>query len=184
MSITLVVLGVCAAASLWAWGQGQQLQWTRWGLVPYRIRLHGEWYRFLTSIFFHADVTHLLVNSIVFYSFGSVMERYYGPLMYSLLLGAGTVGSGLLTYLRYHHNPHHVSIGLSGVVNAVLFAFILHNPKATLLIFFFLPLPAWLFALLYLLYSLYEARRGQGIVNHWAHLGGAAAGLVFAYLQP
>jgi membrane associated rhomboid family serine protease len=73
-----------------------------------------------------------------------------------------------------------VSIGLSGVVNAVLFAFILHHPETKLLVFFFFPLPAWLFALLYVAYSFYEAKRGVGMVNHWAHLGGAMAGVIFA----
>lgn len=108
------------------------------------------------------------------------MERYYGEKLYLLLLLAGVAGSGLLTYLRYRNNPYHVSIGLSGVVNAVLFSFIVLYPKATLLVWF-IPMPAWVFAVLYLIYSLYEAYRGQSYVNHWAHLGGAAAGVIFAF---
>ncbi|GIV23681.1 MAG: hypothetical protein KatS3mg025_1340 [Bacteroidia bacterium] len=148
--------------------------------MPYRV-LRGEWHRLLTSIFFHADLTHLLVNAIVFLSFGRVMEAYYGPEKYIGLLLTGLLGSGLLTLWRYQRSPQHVSIGLSGVVNAVLFAFILHNPTAKLLIFFLLPMPAWLFALLYIAYSVYEGQNERGYVNHWAHIGGAAAGIIFAY---
>lgn len=180
MVITLVVVGGCAVASLWGWAGGTSY-WYRWGLMPQQV-LRGEWYRLFTSVFFHADLTHLLVNAIVFLSFGKVMETYYGLEKYIGLLVAGTLGSGLLTIWRYQDRPQHVSIGLSGVVNAVLFAFILHNPTAKLLVFFLLPMPAWLFALLYVTYSLFEGQSERSYVNHWAHIGGAAAGIIFALL--
>lgn len=184
MRLTLLVLFACVGASLWAWGSHPQSVWLRWGLIPYRLRHYAEWYRVLTATLFHADFMHLLLNAVVFYSFGSTLERQYGRGLYALLLLAGALGSALADYWRYKDNPQHVSIGLSGVVNAVLFAFILHYPKAQLLVFGLLPLPAWLFALLYLAYSLYAAHQGRDYVNHWAHLGGAAAGIVFAYLLP
>lgn len=170
----------CIGASVWAWGLSTEEVWRWWSLRPHRMKHHQEWYRALTSVFFHADWMHLGVNLFVFYSFGRQMEQFYGEYVYLGLLLAGAAGSALFTYLWYAENPYHSSIGLSGVVNAVVFAFILHNPKATLLVFLLLPLPAWVFALLYLAYSFYEARRGQGYLNHWAHIGGAAAGIVFA----
>lgn len=147
------------------------------------MKHHQEWYRALTGVFLHANWIHLAVNLFVFYSFGRQMERFYGEELYLGLLLAGAAGSALATYLQYADNPYHLSIGLSGVVNAVVFAFILHNPKATLLVFLLLPLPAWLFALLYLAYSFYEARRGGSYINHWAHIGGAAAGIFFAAIR-
>ncbi|MCX8111664.1 MAG: rhomboid family intramembrane serine protease [Bacteroidia bacterium] len=179
MSLTELVLGISILTSTWAWISHPQVRWSHWGLSPYLVRTQGEWYRFITSPFFHADLFHLLLNGLVFYSFGRQMELYYGRPLYAGLLLVGAAGSGAATYFRYKDNPHHLSIGLSGVVNAVVFSFIVLYPKATLLVWF-LPLPAWLFALLYLGYSVYEARRGQGYVNHWAHLGGAASGIIFA----
>lgn len=181
MNLTVAVIIACAGASLWAWSGQSQSIWRQWGLAPYVIRTRQEWYRLFTSVFFHADFFHLLLNGFVFYSFGSQMEQYYRGGLYVLLLLTGVMGSGLATYLIYRDNPYHLSIGLSGVVNAVLFSFIVLRPRATLLVWF-LPLPAWLFALLYLAYSLYEARRGQSYINHWAHLGGAAAGVIFAVI--
>ncbi|MCS7189477.1 MAG: rhomboid family intramembrane serine protease [Bacteroidia bacterium] len=182
MQLTLLVAIGCVAVSLWAWRDNTQYYWHQWGFVPYRIAHNKEWYRFFTSIFFHSDWIHLLVNLLVFYSFGSSVERYYGKVLYAALLAAGIMGSGLATYIRYRKNPAHVSIGLSGVVNAVLFAFIVHNPQSTLLVFLVLPLPAWIFALIYIFYTIYEARRGMSVMNHWAHLGGAAAGMAFGYI--
>jgi len=179
VSLTTAVLILCGAASLWGWSGPTTTIWGRWGLAPYYMQRYNEWYRLITSVFFHADFFHLLLNGFVFYSFGSQMERHYGAELYLLLLLAGALGSGLLTYVRYKDNPYHISIGLSGVVNAVVFSFVALYPQATLLVWF-IPMPAWVFAILYLLYSLYEARRGQSYVNHWAHLGGAAAGVIFA----
>ncbi len=184
MSLTLLIILLSAGASLWAWSQDPEKAWGQWGFSPYRIRLYGEWYRFFTSVFFHADWTHLLLNALVFYSFGTAMERFYHKGPYLLLLGVGALASGAVTYWRYRQNPHHLSIGLSGVVNAAVFAFILNNPRTTLLVFLVLPMPAWLFALLYLAYSFYEGKQGRGLVNHWAHLGGALGGIIFAILVP
>lgn len=178
--LTVAMLVGCIGASLWAWSAYPEKVWSQWGLRPYRIKHYQEWYRVLTSVFLHADWMHLGVNLLVFYSFGRRMEGIYGEGLYLALLLVGVAGSALVTYLKYEDNPYHSSIGLSGVVNAVVFAFILHNPKATLLLFLLLPMPAWLFALLYLAYSFYEARQGKGYINHWAHIGGAAAGILFA----
>lgn len=184
MSLTLLLILLSAGASLWAWSQDPEKVWEKWGLAPYRIRLYNEGYRFFTSIFFHADWTHLLLNALVFYSFGTAMERFYHKGPYLLLLLIGALASGAFTYWRYRENPYHLSIGLSGVVNAAVFAFILNNPGATLVVFFVLPVHAWLFALLYLAYSVYEGQQGRGRVNHWAHLGGALGGIIFALLMP
>lgn len=182
--LTIAVLIGCVFASVWAWSSDTAAIWLRWSFRPYCIKHYHEWYRALTSVFFHADWAHLAVNLFVFYSFGQKMERHYGGEVYMALLLVGAAGSALITYLQYADNPYHLSIGLSGVVNAVVFAFILHHPKAKLLVFLLLPLPAWLFALLYLAYSFYEARWGRGLINHWAHIGGAAAGIVFAAFVP
>jgi len=168
---------------VWAWTDKPEHVWEKWGLAPYRIRFYNEWYRFFTSIFFHANSVHFFLNAIVFYSFGTQVERFYHAGPYLLLLLVGALSSGALTYWRYHRNPYHLSIGLSGVVNATVFAFILNHPQATLLVFFVLPVPAWLFALLYLAYSFYEGQQGRGLVNHWAHVGGALGGIIFALLM-
>jgi membrane associated rhomboid family serine protease len=64
----------------------------------------------------------------------------------------------------------------------VLFAFILLAPWTKIYVFFALPVPAIIYALLYTGYSIYMDRRGQGNVNHSAHLWGAAYGVIFTVL--
>ncbi|MEN2992742.1 MAG: rhomboid family intramembrane serine protease [Bacteroidia bacterium] len=183
MGLTEGVIGACILLSFWAWAQEEpDTLWIKWGLSPYAVWDYSEWYRLFTSVFFHDGILHLLVNSLVFYSFGRPVELYYGWKVYLALLITGALASGLLTLWMYKKDPRHLSIGLSGVVNAVLFAYILNYPWATLLLFGLLPLPAWVFALLYVGYSLYAALQERSFVNHWAHLGGALGGLAFAYL--
>jgi membrane associated rhomboid family serine protease len=92
------------------------------------------------------------------------------------------VVSILPTYLRNRANPAYRSLGASGAVSAVLFAFILLRPWSTILVFFF-PLPAVIYAALYVAYTFYMERRGRDNVNHSAHLWGAAYGVAFTVLM-
>jgi membrane associated rhomboid family serine protease len=73
------------------------------------------------------------------------------------------------------------SLGASGAVSAVLFSFILLAPWQTLYVFFF-PLPAIIFAVLYLTYTAYMSKKGGDQINHSAHLWGAIYGIVFTMI--
>jgi membrane associated rhomboid family serine protease len=68
-------------------------------------------------------------------------------------------------------------------VSAVLFSSILLDPWGLILLFLVVPVPAFVFAGLYLWYSIWMDRRGGDNVNHSAHLWGAAYGMGFALVQ-
>lgn len=179
MSITLVTIAVTCLVSFAAFNNAALTQ--RLLLWPPAIR-RGELFRLLTYGLVHADVSHLAFNMITLYFFGRVME----PLFVEYLGAAGYVGfyvgalvvSILPSYLRHRDDPNYRSLGASGAVSAVLFAFILVQPWAMLYVFF-VPMPAIVFAALYTGYSIYMDRSGKGNVNHGAHLWGAAYGVVF-----
>ncbi len=130
----------------------------------------------------HADFAHLLFNMFTFFSFGAYMERIFaariGYLGYALFYAAGIVISAVPSYLRHRNDANYRSLGASGAVSAVLFAFIVLRPWATLLIFA-IPVPAILFAVIYLAYTIYMDRRQTDRINHSAHLWGAAYGVLF-----
>jgi membrane associated rhomboid family serine protease len=88
------------------------------------------------------------------------------------------VVSILPTYLKHQKDPNYRSLGASGAVSAVLFAFILINPWARIGVFF-IPMPAIVFAVLYIGYSIWMDKRGGDNINHGAHLAGAAFGVLF-----
>ena len=88
------------------------------------------------------------------------------------------VGGNLLALFFHRNNPIYSAVGASGGVSGVLFASIVILPKMMLGIFFVIPMPAWLFAILYLGYSVYGVQKQLGNIGHEAHLGGAVVGLV------
>jgi membrane associated rhomboid family serine protease len=148
-----------------------------------------EYSRFLSCAWVHADFTHLLVNLIVLYGFGEAMEGEFnafypgwGSIIYLLLFSVSVVGANVTTYLKHKNNPSYRSVGASGGVSGVLFAYILAFPTSQLYLYFLIPIPALVFGVLYTIYSLYMAKKNRDHVNHEAHITGALTGIIVAVL--
>ena len=157
-------------------------------LWPPAIDKRHEYYRLASYGVVHADLPHLAFNLITLYFFGGYVEQVYlqayGQLAYVAFYVAALVASILPTYLTHRHDPRYRSLGASGAVSAVLFAFILFEPWRWIGVFF-IPVPAIVFAALYIAYSVWAQRKGEDNVNHSAHLWGAAFGVaVTAVLVP
>ena len=151
---------------------------------PPGITSRHQYYRFITCGLIHADYMHLLFNMFTLYFFGRAMEVRFmedlGLPRYSfLILYVGALIFSLLpTYFKHRNDYDYRSLGASGAVCAVLFSFILLQPWTTIYVFFF-PVPAIIYALLFLGYSVYMSRKGGGYINHDAHFYGALFGIVF-----
>ncbi|MEZ5013446.1 MAG: rhomboid family intramembrane serine protease [Chitinophagales bacterium] len=155
---------------------------------PFAVRERGEWYRFITSGFIHADIMHLAINMFVLYSFGEILERYYLPALFGnwaklflvFLYFGGMIAADIPAYFRHRHDATYRALGASGAVSAVLFAVILIGPFQGSIRLFFLPIdiPPLVFGVLYLLYSAFMARRRMDNVGHEAHLVGALFGFI------
>ncbi|MBZ0087750.1 MAG: rhomboid family intramembrane serine protease [Thermomonas sp.] len=188
LSVNLIIVGLTVLVSWRAFNDRSLLE--RLLLWPPAVQRRHQYDRLLTYGFVHADWTHLLFNMITLWSFGSAVERVYSawfsPLGYVLFYLSAIVVSILPTFIVQRNNPAYRSLGASGGVSAVLFAFILFDPWSTLIIFPLpIPIPAILFAVLYVGYSLWMDRRGGDNVNHSAHLWGAAYGVLLTLaLQP
>lgn len=146
---------------------------------PVRIRERREYYRFITSGFVHGDFAHLAFNMFTLYFFGSVAEHMFTPMFYIGFYLAALVVSDIPSYFKHRHTYAYRSIGASGAVSAIVFASILPDPWATIGIFGIIPMPAILYAVLYILYCIYASRRGIGNINHDAHLWGGLFGWAF-----
>jgi len=118
------------------------------------------------------------------YFFGSEMESRYSQdlglphYIYVILYVGALIVSVLPSYFKHRHDYDYRSLGASGAVCAVLFAFILMKPWVTILVFF-IPVPAIIYALLFLGYSMYMSKKGGGYINHDAHFWGALFGIIF-----
>ena len=152
---------------------------------PPAISMQHQYYRFLTCGLIHADFMHLAFNMFTLYFFGTALENYYmGELglqhyYYPILYFTALIAANIPTYIKRKDDYNYRSLGASGAVCAVLFAFILIRPWDTVAIFSIIKLPAVIYAALFLGYSVYMSRRGGDNVNHDAHLWGALFGILF-----
>ena len=155
-------------------------------LRPYWLVRRGQWHTLLSSGLVHADFGHLLLNMLTFWFFAFPLERAIGTTRFLLLYLLALVVSDVNTWLKHRREPEYGSLGASGAIAAVLFASIVYFPNQSLFIIPIpVPIPAFLFAVLYVGYSIWMDRRGGGNVNHSAHLWGAAYGVLFTVLlQP
>jgi membrane associated rhomboid family serine protease len=190
-NITLVIVLVTTLISILAFRRKELLY--RFDLAPYKVKHHRQFYRILSHAFLHADYLHLAINMLVLYSFGTGIERIFaglqeqgvifsGSLSFILLYLLSVVLASVTTVIRYRDDPGYSSIGASGAVSAVVFAYIFFAPLQKIYFYAVLPIPGILFGVLYLGYSSYMSRRNTDNVNHSAHFWGAVVGFLFPLL--
>lgn len=152
-------------------------------LRPYRTVRSKTWYELLTSGFLHANIGHLFVNMFTLYFFGPVMEGVLGSGYFLGLYLSGLIAAGIPSIVKFKDDPNYATLGASGAVGSVLFAFIFLFPMEKIyLLLIPIPIPAFVFAILYLFYSMYASKQERGKINHEAHVAGALWGIVYLLL--
>lgn len=152
----------------------------RLGFNAYRIWYQREWYRLFSSMLVHGDFLHLLFNLFTFYFFSKALDLYLREIHYLLIFLGGHLVSHLLDLVNQKQAPHYYSIGASGGVSALVFSYVAIDPTAMFLVFF-IPMPAFLFAILFLAYTIYGTRQSTAI-NHYAHLLGSLYGFFITFV--
>lgn len=148
---------------------------------PPAIRERREYYRFVSHGLIHADGQHLLFNMFTLYFFGRYFESFLagrvGTVGYLIFYAIAIVVAIIPTYYQNLNNRQYRSLGASGAVSAVLFAFILLNPWSLIFIFF-IPCPAIIYGVAYIAYTIWMERQRRDNINHSAHLWGAIYGMI------
>lgn len=186
LSVNLLIIAVTCIVSFMAFSNARLID--RLILWPPAITRGKEYWRLATCGLIHADPPHLLFNMITLYFFGRLMESFFvpriGAIGYLLFYVGGLVASSLPSWYEHRGDSAYRSLGASGAVSAVLFAFILLMPWATIYVIV-VPVPAVIYAVLYLAYTIYMDRQRTDRINHSAHLWGAVYGIVVtALIEP
>ena len=190
MSITLAIIILTCLISFSAFNKEKLID----DLIfyPPAITYRKQYYRFFTCGLIHADFIHLAFNMYGLYIFGTAVENMFlqifnekGKLLYLLMYVTALFFCLLPTYTKHKEDGNYQSLGASGAVSAVIFAFIFLDPLRKMGIIF-LPeqwmIPGFIFGLIYIVLSSYFDKRGQGNINHSAHIWGGIYGMAFLIL--
>lgn len=185
ITITIIIIIITVAISIMAFRSEKLMN----ALIffPPAVSERKQYYRFITCGFIHADIGHLFFNMYAFFLFGNITEEIfaaifgnYGSLLYILMYLLALVACLIPSYLKNKDNPHYMSLGASGAISAVVFAYIMFNPLQGIgLIFIPIYIPGFLFGIIYLVVSYLLGKKGGGRVNHSAHIWGALFGIIF-----
>ncbi len=186
VTITLIFANI--AITIWAM-YSNPIYFDRFSERPYEIIYHKRLYQVITSAFLHANFLHLFFNMFALYSFGTILEKFFisnfgqftGSLDFFLIYFISLLSGSLLTVILNFKNPDYVAVGASGAVSGIIFSFILFFPTSTVGVFF-IPMPAFIFAFLYVAVSVYGMKSKFGNIGHEAHLGGVIGGIISTFL--
>jgi len=143
----------------------------------------GEQFRMVTSAFLHADFVHLAFNMLALYSFAPVITGSLGNWTFLLIYFGSLIFGSLLT-MAFHGNDYsYRAVGASGAVTGVIYSSILIYPDMMIGIFGVIPIPAYVFGIVYLLYSIYGMRAKNDNIGHTAHFGGAIGGYAITLIK-
>jgi membrane associated rhomboid family serine protease len=143
-----------------------------------------RWWQYLTYAFAHsANPFHILWNMVALYFFGYEIENAYGRKEFLRFYLVTAVFAAVVWNLvnRFAGTNSASVVGASGAITGVVLLYALNFPQRRVL-FFILPMPAWLLAVIVVAGDMWGALREDGASNvaYVVHLGGAAfAGLYF-----
>ena len=136
-------------------------------------------HQFITYMFMHADLSHIFLNMLGVYMFGSILENIWGAkrfINFYLLCGLGA--AALQLAISSFNNEFTILLGASGSVFGLLVAFAMMFPNTELQLYFIIPVKAKYLVIGYSLFELYNGIFANDNVAHFAHLGGLAVGII------
>lgn len=178
-TFTYSVIAITVIASLYALSNSAVFE--KWLFSISAIVEGKDYLRLLTSILVHGSVGHLAFNMFSLYAFATGIEAVYGHRAISYIYLCSAIGGSILSLIMHRHEPGYRAVGASGGVCGVIFASIFLVPGGRIIVFPIpLPMPAWLYAILFVVFSLYGMKKAFGGIGHDAHLGGSLAGIILA----
>ena len=120
---------------------------------------------------------------IALYSFAPVVTETLGNPTFLLIYSGSLIFGSLLTMVFHGNEYNYRAVGASGAVTGIIYSAILLYPDMTIGIFGIIPMPAYIFGIAYLLYSIYGMKSRTDNIGHTAHFGGAIGGYIITLLK-
>ncbi|HLB16411.1 MAG TPA: rhomboid family intramembrane serine protease [Burkholderiales bacterium] len=149
-------------------------------LGPDAVGAFQPW-QLVTYSFLHGSFMHLFLNMLALFMFGSELERLFGRRRYLAYYFAAVLAAALTQIVvSTATGSYYPTVGASGGVFGLLLAYGIYFPRRTIVLLFPpIPMPAWLFVIVYAVVELYLGVTGtQAGVAHFAHLGGMVGGFL------
>lgn len=181
----LIIIGITVLVSWQGWQNRDLFERLKFQMSAI---LDGKQYdRMITSAFLHADSMHLFFNMFAFYVFAPIVLSVFSSLLFVIIYLVCILAGSLITIMFHKDEKWYSAVGASGGVSGVVFSAIMIYPDMPLTLIFlpFFSFPGWVFALLYLGYSMFGMKSRHDNIGHAAHLGGSVAGiLITLFLKP
>lgn len=185
MSVTVIIIIITVIVSFSAF-RSQKIM-DELIFYPTAITQKNQYFRFITYGFIHADLSHLFFNMYALYLFGGVCENSFinifgnnGKIFYLLMYFLSLIACVIPDFNKHKMNAGYRSLGASGAVSAVVFAYILFQPLQGIgLLFIPVFIPGFLFGIIFLIVSYFLGKKGSSRINHSAHIWGAIFGVIF-----
>lgn len=154
-------------------------------LHPWSVVREKQYYRIFTAGLLHGSWMHLLFNMITYYYFVFPLETTIGHWQFAVVYVGSLIAGSLSPVMRNKDNPDYYALGASGAISGALFSavlYLIHNPAMQIMLFMVVPIPTWLFPILYVAFSAWGMRYAKDNIGHDAHLWGALAGFVLTLI--
>ncbi len=189
ITITLIAINILVFLGFYFQLSDRELAWfyAQWGLVPDFVSQGYRPYTFVTSLFLHGGILHLLGNMLFLWIFGDNLESDLGHGRYLLFYLICGVGAALAHVITAPFSPV-PTVGASGAIAGVMGGYLLLYPRARVDVVLFVivylrifSIPAWIWLGIWFLLQLIHSGSmdpAEGGVAYWAHIGGFILGFL------
>lgn len=135
-------------------------------------------WQFLTAVFLHGSVVHLLYNLFALVLFGLMLEKFIGGRRFLILFFISGIFANIISFIAY---PSQNSLGASGAIMAVIGVVAVLKPMMTIWLYS-MPMPMFIAAILWVGGSVLGIFGfGDQNIGYLAHLSGIFIGIFYGF---
>jgi len=155
-------------------------------LSPAYIMQYNWYWQFVTYMFAHGSISHILFNMLGLFFFGNQVERRMGSHEFLLFYLSSGILAGVFSFIVYRLTGQYYVylLGASGAVYAVLLAFATYFPHSTIYVMGIIPVRAPLLVLIFTAIAVFsQVFNYRSSVAHLTHLAGFVIAFFYFWIR-